>query len=1141
MTAPAANPAAGLTARTLAGAAQNRASDPLASVWVAANAGAGKTRVLIDRVTRLLIRGAPPGRILCLTYTRAAAAEMQNRLFARLGRWAMLPDATLRDELAALDEAGADLAPARRLFAQALEVPDGLKIQTIHAFCASVLRRFPLEAGIAPGFRELDERAAAQLRAEAVDSLALDAADLCDALFAADPRGDVDALAGEILRHRAAFAGAPDRGAIWRRFGLSPDDTPERLWADTFGPADDALLARLVARLRHGKPTDKRAADRLARAGLGVGAGAIAEDGEVETRLAALEAVCLYGESAAKAGPFTAKIGAFPTRDTRAALGADLAPLEALMRRVEAARPRRLGLAAAQAGLALDRFARGFLDAYDARKVARGALDFDDLIDGVGRLLSDSTQAQWVLWKLDGGLDHILIDEAQDTSPAQWAVIRKLAEEFMAGSGAERPSARTLFVVGDEKQSIYSFQGADPAGFATTRAHFDARLAGTDSGLVPGQLVFSFRSAPAILQAVDAVFAAGRPGIPATGRHQAFYNARPGRVDVWPAIPAAPAEEPPDWSVPAALRPAEATPSVLARHLAATVAGWLADGTRIDTGRPGDPRPIAPGDILFLVQRRGAVFHALLAALKAAGLPVAGADRLRLLEELGVRDLVALLSFLATPDDDLSLAACLRGPLFGLGEDALFRLAHGRSGTLWQALRAAPEHRQAVDMLRDLRAQAGFLRPFELLDRVLTRHGGRARLLARLGVEARDGLDALLARALEWERGGLGELTGFLGWLTAEDSEIKREMEAASGRIRVMTTHGAKGLQAPVVILPDTVRAPPAPRDRVLPLVGDGVGFRVPMTAGAGPLVQSAAERRDRDAEERNRLLYVAMTRAEAWLIVAGAGDAKAEDWHGAVTAGLTDLDDVRPLDTPAGPGLRLSGGVWPDPARAKAPENPAAGLPDLPDWARAPAPPAPRPAAPIRPSDLGPATDAPADAAPLPGTDAASPTPEAARARGAALHRLLEHLPAMPGDPVAASLRLLPDWPAPERAALLAEARAVLADPALEFLFGPGTLAETGIALPGDPPLLGRIDRLAIGAGRVLAVDFKSGVAVPARPAETPVAILRQMAAYAHALRRVWPDRRIETAILWTRAPCLMALPDGLVERAAAGLALPP
>jgi len=1120
-------------ARADAAAAQNRASDPAASVWVAANAGSGKTRVLIDRVTRLLIRGADPRRILCLTYTRAAAAEMQTRLFERLGEWAMLPDDRLRAELAALDEAAADLAPARRLFAQALEVPGGLKIQTIHAFCAAVLRRFPLEAGVGPGFRELDERESAQLCATVTEALAEDAPGLCDPLFAAWPQADMADLTGEILRHRDRFRATPDAAAVWRDFGLVPGDSLTRLWADTVQPGDAALLGRVVAVLRGGSRNDVKAADRLALAGFGALTGA--PDGLAESAgagigalLETLEDLFLYKDGAK--APHAAKIGAFPTLDTRPRLGADLALLESLMTRVEAARPRRLNLAAAQAALALHGFAHAWLAAYDARKAALGALDFDDLIGGVRRLLDDSPQAQWVLWKLDGGIDHILIDEAQDTSPAQWAVIRRLAEEFMAGQGAPRPGDRTLFAVGDEKQSIYSFQGADPAGFAATRAHFAARLAGArQPGLIAGQLLFSFRSAPAILRAVDAVFGDGMPGVPMAGRHHAFLPGRPGRVDWWPLVPAEADPPPPDWSEPAALRPGAAAQARLAGMIADAIADWLATGMRIDTGRPGDPRPLGPGDIMVLVQRRAEMFHALIAALKARGLPVAGADRLKLGEELAVRDLIALLSFLATPDDDLSLAACLRSPLFGLSEDALFRLAHGRAGTLWEALRGAPDHGAAAAVLRDLRGQAGFLRPFELLDRMLNRHGGRDRLLGRLGDEAADGIDALLAQALAWERTGPAELTGFLAWLGAEDVDLRREMEAAGGRIRVMTVHGAKGLQAPVVILPDTVRDAPRLRDRVLALPGGGIGYGTPAAAEAAALAGAGAARRARDAEERARLLYVAMTRAEAWLIVAGAGAERLAEagWHGQVGAGLRAAGADR-LDTPAGDGLRLAGGVWPEPGAA--PPDVAAPPPALPGWARTHAPAAPRPAQPVRPSDLG-------GAKALPGDD--GDETEAAKARGVALHRLLEHLPGA-ADPAALAACLLPGWPVPGRAALLAEAGAVLADPALGFLFAPDTLAEVAIGLPGDPPLLGQIDRLIVAPDHVLAVDFKTNRTLPARAEDTPEGLVRQMAAYAHALRRVYPGRRVGTAILWTRAPWLMPLPDALLARAAAGLALP-
>lgn len=1097
--------------RTAASERQAQAADPSASTWLSANAGSGKTRVLTDRVARLLLNGAEPQRILCLTYTKAAASEMQNRLFRRLGGWAMLDEVDLRKALGELGvdgPVGADtLLQARRLFARAIETPGGLRIQTIHSFCASLLRRFPLEAGVSPQFTEMDDRAAKLMRAEIVeemaDHLAQDAfADLAG-LFTGEA---LDRLTDEIARSRSLLADPLDRAGALRLFGLPPGFSVQALLAEVFLGSEGNLLGQLIPSLAAGKPTDIAAATRLrliepGLAGLGV-----------------MEDLFLFGETAK--APFAAKIDSFPTKDLRNSLGPLLAPLQSLMLRVEAARPRRLALMAAERTLALHRFAALFLPEYDKRKAMRGWLDFDDLIGKARALLTDPSVAQWVLFRLDGGIDHILVDEAQDTSPEQWRVIELLAQEFTAGRGT-RDTARTIFVVGDKKQSIYSFQGADLEAFDAMKLQFGTRLAEVKTHLADLTLEYSFRSSPAILTVVDLTFDARR-GCDLGGgvKHIAFKSDMPGRVDLWPALPAGKDPEPENWFDPTDLMSDEQPVSLLAGRIASEISGMIARGDQIPVD--GGFRPVRAGDVLILVQRRSALFAEIIRACKAAGLPIAGADRLKLGAELAVRDLAALLSFLATPEDDLSLAAALRSPLFGWTEAQLYDLAQGRSGYLWSVLRDRDaEHPQTLSILHDLRDQADFLRPFDLIERALTRHDGRRRLLARLGDEAEDGIDELLTQALAFERSEVPSLTGFLGWLQSDDVDVKRQMDSAGDRIRVMTVHGAKGLEAPIVFLPETQDRKAKPGPELLPLPGGAVTWRTATEESPALLAQAMAARREKAAAESLRLLYVAMTRAQSWLIVAGAGDTKDRAcWHNIVRAGM---EAAGAMTLPHGT-LRYSPGIWPEPVLV--PPVPAAGQGTIPDWALRPAPAADRPLPPLSPSDLGGAKVMPGEA---------DPALEAlAKQRGTDLHLLLEHLPDFPEA----------DWPAVAGALVagdpgylaqvLSEAAAVLADPALSELFAPDALAEVTITGKlGSQRALGTIDRLLVGSDRVLAVDYKSNRLVPQSPEAVPEGILRQMGAYAALLTQIYPDRKVEVAILWTATARLMPLPRALVMAA--------
>ena len=661
---------------------QIAAADPLRSTWLTANAGSGKTRVLTDRVARLLLAGTAPERILCLTYTKAAATEMQNRLLGRLGSWAMLPEPALRAELAALGEAGEpDLAEARRLFARAIETPGGLKVQTIHSFCAALLRRFPLEAGVPMGFAELDDRSAGALRARVLEEMA-EAGDPVIADVTRLHSGDgIDGFLASLSE--ADFAAPPDPAAIWAALDLPPGLTEDALLAQVFQGAEGDLCDALIPLMRAGKSTDAKLAEVLA-----------GSDWRAPN-MACLKVLCgalLYGKDAKS--PFGAKIGKIPTKDLYSGPCAPfVADLEALMERVELARPQANALETAQKTLALHRFGHAFTQRMAQEKAAHGWLDFDDLIRKTGALLEESSMAQWVLWRLDGGIDHILVDEAQDTSPEQWRVIRRLTDEFTSGAGAhDRP--RTLFVVGDPKQSIYSFQGADIAVFEEMRARFADGFEAVQQPMQQRGLAHSFRSSPAILRLVDAVFQGeAARGLGDAPRHIAFRDGLPGRVDIWPALPKPDKPERADWTQPVDA-PAENDADVeLARAIARQIKGML--GTPILDAKSGAPRPLGAGDIQILVQRRADLFEALIAQLKSAGLPVAGADRLKLAAELAVRDITATLAVLATPEDDLCLAAALRSPLFGLSEDDLYRLAAGRGREfLWARLRES-QHAEA--------------------------------------------------------------------------------------------------------------------------------------------------------------------------------------------------------------------------------------------------------------------------------------------------------------------------------------------------------------------------------------------------------------------------------------------------------------
>ncbi|MEX0968825.1 MAG: double-strand break repair helicase AddA [Paracoccaceae bacterium] len=1082
-------------------AAQHAAARPDISSWITANAGSGKTSVLINRVARILLGGTPPARILCLTYTKAAAAEMQNRLFKQLGTWSMQADDTLRTALGDLGAGMVDataLSNARRLFARALETPGGLKIQTIHAFCESLLRRFPLEAGLSPNFELLDDRAAELLRRDIRDEMAIsDELPLLDAMLAQS--GQVDEVTKEILKQQDAFEHEPDRAALAAALGISPDLTAETILATAMQGLSDDRIDWISAILTNGTQAEQNAAQML---------GQLARN-PAETALTAFISGFL-----SQKGEILVK--GIPSVKTKKMPGAEDMVAE-LGERAFGANQSLNALRALDRGLVLHRFARAFLGRYRAAKTRRQRLEFDDLIRHASALLHRSDMAAWVLYRLDGGIDHILIDEAQDTSLAQWRIFETLADEIMAGLGAQTDRARTLFVVGDIKQSIFSFQGADPAAFFTMQTHLAARLEARETPMQQTSLRHSFRSATPVLALVDAVAAPvaapGAVGLGGPSVHLPAYPDLPGRVDIHPFVEAPPKPEAaPLFAL--ALTPAHPDPErLLAEQIAEDIAQMIAAKTLL----PAKNRPVRAGDFLVLVQRRKVLYKTLIRALKARGVAVAGADRLTLGEDLAVADIIAALKFAACPDDELALATVLRSPLVGWSEAQLFTLAHKRSTRLWASLRA----QGAPKLLADLLAKADFQRPYELIELILQTHGGRENLLARLGAESEDALDELLVQALAYEAADIPTLGGFLEWFESGDTVIKRQVDMASDQLRVMSVHGAKGLEAPIVILPDTAARKPPNNPNIIALGDQAVAWGKAAAANPPAVQEKIEASAAAQLGERQRLLYVAMTRAESWLIVYGAGKrgtAQTPCWYDQIAEAAAAM-----------PGAALVGGAitlrhnWAATGQPDDAPKPAPAAPAPPAWFITVAATPPRATPPLSPSELG-------GAHALPGPDGRMA--DEALDYGTALHERLEHIIALPHAAQAEAIAALRLDEAAE-----VEAARLLTSPAMRELRGASPLVEVAFScnIKGLGDISGRIDLLEISESTVTAYDFKTNRNLPDRPEDTPEALLRQMASYRAALAQIYPTRKIEVAIIWTKTAQIMLLGPDLTDAALA------
>ncbi len=1087
---------------------QGRAAEPQSSAWVSANAGSGKTHVLTQRVLRLLLAGAAPSKILCLTFTKAAAANMAERVFKTLAAW---PTLTADQLSAAITATGAEppkpheREQARRLFARVIETPGGLKIQTIHAFCERVLHLFPFEANVPAGFRPLDERDAALLRERAQARVFAGAGadpDLSAAVARVAEIVGVDGFApliAETARLSEALAQQP-RAALAARLGLAPGESEAEIARDMRegggGPAAWKVWAKA---LRQGSATDQKLAAIL------TGAAAIEE---VDACLDVYLQVFLVDK-------LSAPRKTMATKGTAARFPAEAAALEAERDRLFGLLDRRRAARAVARSADLIQVARACENAYARAKAARSALDFDDLIARTQSLF-EKTDAAWVLYKLDRGVEHILVDEAQDTSQAQWSILQKLAEDFLSGASAS-PSRRSFFAVGDEKQSIFSFQGAAPHLFDEMRRAFMSRHAKAERAFADVRLTHSFRSAPVVLKAVEHVFGVAQvwSGVsasePTVDPHIAIHAGLPGVVELWPPVPVEPTPEPGDWEAPLDAQRLTHPAVTLADRIAATIAQWIAPGSPeriVDHPRAGALRPIRAGDILILVRRRGPLFEAMTRALRRAGIATAGADRLTLGTHIAVLDLCAAARAALYPDDDLALAAVLKSPLIGLDDEALIRLAPKRKGSLAAALAADPAYAAAQAKLETWRARTG-AGPFSFFARLVGADGGRKALVGRIGPEASDVIDEFLARALAHEQSEAPSLRGFLAEMEAADSQIKRDMEAAGAQVRVMTVHASKGLEAPIVFLPDTSGAPSGKHDPKWLKLAPSHSGAPPLYVWAGSAGEDSAamagargEARAIAAGEHRRLLYVAMTRAAPRLIVAsyeGAKATPAEAWAPLIALGLDPkMSDAPAWWDPQQTIRRLGEGAR---SATQAPAAEPAATPAPPAWASAPAP-HEVPYAPAAPSRrlAGPVT-----------------AERLARIEeGRLAHRLLQSLPDLPPErrrPAAlAFLARRGGQLSQERRSALAErALALIEAPALAALFGPGSRAEVPfVAHIEGAAIEGRIDRLAVTGDAVWIADFKTGAGAMRRE------YARQLAIYRAAVGPMFPGVEVRLFLLW-------------------------
>ena len=1094
---------------------QRQAANPQKSVWVGASAGTGKTKVLSDRVLRLLLSGVNPGKILCLTYTKAAAVEMNSRVAERLSKWAVISDSELENELLLLfgqlpgdnTKVSSLKARARQLFATLLDVPGGIKIQTIHSFCQEILKRFPLEAGISPYFDIMDDRSAIEAINEVKSKLFQTAgvnpdSELAQAIdyltFHVNESGFSEIINSIIINRGKIDRAIKKHGgkdalisAIANKLAVNDTLTEEQIVHNFFADMPLENLRRLSS----------AGMDTLCPWLDGQNFGSLDYDSYTHLFLTSKNEI----RSPAKMAYLKKDAELKQIFDTEANRCLDL------FQKLKS-------LTIYHSTKAVLQIASQLLNGYNEFKQKHAQLDYDDMILLTRNLLENKDAARWVLFKLDGGIDNILIDEAQDTSPDQWAIIQSISDEFFAGFGSSE-NTRTIFAVGDRKQSIYSFQGADPDKFDEMRDHFGA--------LTPDfekiNLEVSFRSAPAILEAVNQLFKdeSVSKGVASSGEtihHRAFREGESGEVEFWEMIEPDESEKSDEWHLPIGRIRKISTSSQMAKMIASKIHSMVTSGEILKSKN----RPLQYGDFLVLVRSRDSFCEELIRECKNLNINVSGIDRIHLIKQIAVQDMISLGKFLLLPEDDLSLAEVLKSPLFGLNDDDLFKLCYRRKSTLWNSLLTTPEFSDIAEQIKQLFNCVDYMRPFDLYNYILSKMGGRKKYYQRMGAEAEDGLDEFINLSLSFETEHIPTLQNFIEWILSDDVEIKREMESSKNdMVRLMTVHGSKGLQAPIVILPDTTRVPNCNREAGV--LWDNDIFVYPTQA---PDFNDYCDRlkekqKIKMLEEYRRLMYVAVTRAEDRMIFCGfrkKNKAPETSWYNMFKNSFTKIAS-----------LNQQSNIWTysnaqllSVEKKQQKTQPLTEV-KIPDFLLKPAEvekPLSKPLSPSKPDDE-PATFSPL----IVNNDAML------YKRGTLIHKLLQFLPDVPQSQHAEIIIKFLQNKAPElsehhRQKICDEISALLKNPEFNSVFGPNSKAEVPIMGEVDGKIIsGQIDRLVIEQDQIIVVDFKTN----RNPAQTindvPEAYRSQLKSYKSLLQKIYPQKDIKTFILWTNNANMMQI----------------
>ena len=1107
---------------SLANEQQLSASNPKTSVWVEASAGTGKTKVLSDRVLRLLLEGVDPCKILCLTYTKAAAVEMNERIAKRLSLWAVDNDDNLLQDLSKLlgnsltdDLQKKIMQKARTLFAQILDAPGGMKIQTIHSFCQDILKRFPLEAGISPYFDVLDDRNSKEI----LQNIKSDLLKNFDISEDKSLKNSISYLVENISEFKfpeimnMITENRNKIDILLKKYGSIEEiiTTLEEqlnikstilitdLINDFFDNIDVDVLKKIIEALNLGSKEDKKNATILSSISAKNYPSILYDDykkvfltqnGEIRKKLATKEAI--------KYNPNII----------------EQATNEAL--RIIETEKHIKNLNILKSTISVLYVSKNIIDAYNEHKEIYCMLDYEDLIIKTLRLLENSATADWVLFKLDGGIEHILIDEAQDTSPNQWAIIKAITQEFFAGIGAnDSHLQRTVFVVGDRKQSIYSFQGADPNEFDKMYNYFENKA----FNFSKIHLDVSFRSTKAIMDCVNTLFNVDevKKGVVPIGEsviHRPFRLGDGGSLEILPLIHKNDTEkEEYNWHIPISRIQKTSPSNILAKQIAQNIK-TMVDNKELLLSKN---RPLRYGDFMFLVQQRNSFVEEFVRACKEIGVNVAGVDKLKLLEQIAVQDLISLGKFILQPHDDLSLAEVLKSPIFGLDDDDLFDLCYKRKSSLFYMLLKNDKYKKISEELQLLLNMTGFVRPFELFNFILVKLEGRKKFISRMGYEVEDVLDEFLNLTLNFEQSHTPSLENFIQWIVQDEVIVQKQMEQGNNdTVKIMTVHGSKGLQAPIVILADTTKVKNKSQKSEFLWQNDIFYFPLSSADYNEKCKEIKNQNIENDLDEYRRLLYVALTRAEDRLYIAGytkEKDVKDESWYSLLKNNLKSNIQLNKTDERIVYNIdqenTFKKNIIVAPSNKKEPTDYSMLFTPVPNES-----PLSKPYTPSKPND---------------DEIVSSPLEDSGKfyRRGTAIHKLLQYITKINviNRKEASVLFLqkeLPDISLNEISFISNEVITLCNK--YKEIFSGNSVAEVPIMGEIDGKIISsKIDRLVITDDKVIIVDYKTNRPAALKIEDVPDMYINQLNTYKKLLQQIYKDKEIETYLLWTNTCNMM------------------